>query len=242
MTSLIKIPFAQSGDKTPVPNTDPSGGVNMTQGYPLGYSKDPATDPQAKRIERELFNGLMNLITTAINELQVNGVAPFITSSDNGGSPFAYGMGATVLYNGRLWTSLANNNTETPSTTALNWSLVPTFSDITSNIGNSVGQFRISNKLLIQWGVTVPSPTDGSFTVQYQVAFSNIPAVFLGCRQSPNPLHIQNNIVTDPSRTTMGFSGRNIIVTPTIPPGGNSVGITTQSGGTNGGFWLAIGA
>lgn len=115
MTAFIKIPFAGSGDKTPIPDTDPSGGVNMTQGYPVAYSKDPAIDPSAKRIERELFNGLMNRITAAINEIQVNGVAPFITTADNGGTPFAYGKGAIVIYNNITWMNMVANNATTPS-------------------------------------------------------------------------------------------------------------------------------
>ena len=51
MTSLIKVPFASSGDKTAVPDIDSTGAVNMTQGYGQAYSLDPVTDPSAKRIE-----------------------------------------------------------------------------------------------------------------------------------------------------------------------------------------------
>lgn len=114
MTSLIKIPFASSGDKTAVPDTDSGGGVNMTQGYGQSYSLDPATDPSAKRIERDKMNWLFNRITSAINEIQIGGVAPFITTSDNGGTPFAYGKGAIVLLNGISYQSLEDANTTTP--------------------------------------------------------------------------------------------------------------------------------
>ncbi|HBI08882.1 MAG TPA: phage tail protein, partial [Franconibacter pulveris] len=106
MTSLIKVPFASSGDKTAVPETDASGGVNMTQGYGQAYSLDPATDPSAKRIERDKMNWLFNLITSAVNEIQATGVAPFITSEDNGGSPFLYGKGAMVSLAGVVYQSL----------------------------------------------------------------------------------------------------------------------------------------
>lgn len=115
MTELIKIPFASSGDKSAVPDTDASGGVNWTQGYGPDYSKDPATDPSAKRIEREEFNGLLNKISSAIAEIQVNGVAPFITAADNGGSAFAYGQGAIVRFNNKVWLSLATSNTASPA-------------------------------------------------------------------------------------------------------------------------------
>ena len=114
MTTFIKIPFASSGDKTNPPDTDAAGGVNWTQGYPIAYSRDPATDPSAKRIEREGFNGTLNVITKAINELQSNGVGTFITSADNGGSPFAYGLGALAILNGVVYQSKVDANVTTP--------------------------------------------------------------------------------------------------------------------------------
>lgn len=123
MTTLIKIPFAQSGDKTVPPDTDASGGVNWTQGYPISYSKDPATDPSAKRIEREDFNGILNIITTAINEIQKSGIAPFITAADNGGSPFSYSKSAMVSLGGVIYISGFDNNTSTPPSAA--WYEVP---------------------------------------------------------------------------------------------------------------------
>lgn len=132
MTTFIKIPFAQSGDKTNPPDTDAAGGVNWTQGYPVAYSKDPATDPSAKRIEREMFNGLLNRLSSAINEIQVNGVAPYITAADNGGSAFVYGIGAIVLYNGELYKSIKSGNTDLP-TVKTSWDLL-----ITSSGGSAV--------------------------------------------------------------------------------------------------------
>ncbi|SUW63490.1 Uncharacterised protein [Buttiauxella agrestis] len=123
MTSLIKVPFADSGDKTAVPETDSGGGVNMTQGYGQAYSLDPATDPSAKRIERDKMNWLFNIITKAIHEIQISGVAPFITSADNGGSPFSYGKGALISLDGVNYQSLEDANTTTPP--GAKWSAVP---------------------------------------------------------------------------------------------------------------------
>ena len=121
--NFIKVPFADSGDKTPVPETDSGGGVNMTQGYTQAYALDPATDPSAKRIEREKMNALFNVITSAINEIQTRGIATFITSSDNSGSAFAYGKGALVSLNGINYQSLDDGNTTTPP--GDKWSTVP---------------------------------------------------------------------------------------------------------------------
>lgn len=121
---LIRVPFADSGDKTSVPVAAQSdGSVSYVQGYPLAYSLDPETDTGAKRIERVKMNQLFNDITTAIREIQVNGVKPFITSEENGGSPFSYGLGAVVSYNGALYQSMTANNTQLPTVTA-NWSLM----------------------------------------------------------------------------------------------------------------------
>lgn len=128
MTTFIKIPFAQSGDKTNPPDTDAAGGVNWTQGYPIAYSKDPATDPAAKRIEREMFNGLLNRLSTAINEIQQNGVAPWIAPADNGGVAYAYAKGIVVSYNGSIWGSLVDANTVEP-VEGPNWSRLVTQAD-----------------------------------------------------------------------------------------------------------------
>lgn len=118
MTTFIKIPFAQSGDKTNPPDTDVAGGVNWTQGYGTAYSKDPAADPSAKRIEREEFNGVLNRLSTAIREIQYNGITPYITPSDNGGSAFAYDKGVLVLYQEEVYQSRIAGNVSLPSVAA----------------------------------------------------------------------------------------------------------------------------
>nr|EJD6668131.1 hypothetical protein [Citrobacter freundii] len=123
MTSFIKVPFASSGDKVAVPDTDAGGGVNMTQGYGQAYSLDPATDPSAKRIERDKMNWLFNIITKAINEIQSSGVAPFITAVDNGGSAFSYAKGALVSLGGVNYINLYDNNLSTPPSST--WSAIP---------------------------------------------------------------------------------------------------------------------
>lgn len=128
MTTFIKIPFAASGDKVNPPDTDAAGGVNWTQGYPAAYSKDPAIDPSAKRIEREDFNGILNRLSMAINEIQENGVAPWIAPADNGGTPYAYSKGIVVSYNGSIWGSLVASNTTVPTESA-NWSRLATQAD-----------------------------------------------------------------------------------------------------------------
>lgn len=123
MTKLIKTPFADSGDKSVIPDTDAAGNVNWTQGFPADYSKNPDTDPSAKRIERDDFNGLLNYITAAIRELQTNGIAPYATAADNGGVAFAYANGATVLYGNKIYKSNKDGNVSTPGDNS-DWSLI----------------------------------------------------------------------------------------------------------------------
>ena len=50
-------------------------------------------------------------------------VPPFITSAMNGGVAFAYPLYARVLFNNRVYESVINNNTTSPTNTA-NWRLV----------------------------------------------------------------------------------------------------------------------
>lgn len=131
MTKYIRVPFADSGDKADVPVASASdGSVSFVQGYPIAYSLDPETDTAAKRIERTKMNFIFNQITAAIQEIQQNGVAPYITAADNGGTAYAYGLGALVMYNGVVYQSLTANNSQLP-TVAANWSPV-------ANQGNSV--------------------------------------------------------------------------------------------------------
>ena len=120
MTTYIRTPFAENGDKAAVPQTDAAGNVNWSQGYPNNYSKDPATDPSAKRIERKEFNDVLNTISKAIREIQTTGVAPFITAADNGNGAFPYGLGAIVSYNNKTYQSLKANNSSLP-TVAADW-------------------------------------------------------------------------------------------------------------------------
>lgn len=114
MTTYIKVPFAENGDRVDIPVTDPAGNVNWNQGYGESYSKDPETDPSAKRIERESYNGSLHAISTAIKELQELGL-PYITAADNGGSAFAYSKGVPVSYEGHCYISLVDANTSLPT-------------------------------------------------------------------------------------------------------------------------------
>lgn len=122
MTDFFRQPFALSGTRTTVPQTDPgNGSMNFTDGYGPDYQLPLATDPAALTLSRGQFNQLMYQSTSAIRTLQIYGVPEFITSADNGGSPFSYSKNATVRWtDGEVYKSLINSNTTDPSNLT-NW-------------------------------------------------------------------------------------------------------------------------
>lgn len=125
MAHFFRFPFAVSGTKTTLPETvQPDGTVSYTEGYGADYSRPRSSDPLAKNIERAKMNQLFFDMTEAIRQYQTVGFPDFITSVDNGGSPFSYEKGATVRWNDGSTTdtyeSLIASNTTDPSN-ATNW-------------------------------------------------------------------------------------------------------------------------
>lgn len=129
MGFFFKIPFATGGDKTAIPATDPGTGVvNYTQGFGIKYQTDPATT--GLNIPRDQFNELMYEMTNLLNQYQIRGFPEFITTADNGGTPYSYGISATVRFAGghggaaaMNYYSLVDANTATPAD-ATKWGLV----------------------------------------------------------------------------------------------------------------------
>lgn len=116
MLKYFKIPFAQSGTRTAVPNAvDPSGFVSYTEGYGADYQRQK-TDPLSKNIERDKMNELFFDATNAIGEIQGQGVPDFISTALNGGSPFSYPINALVRYtDNNVYSSLVATNTALPT-------------------------------------------------------------------------------------------------------------------------------
>ena len=90
---FFKYAFAQSGDKTTIPQEqDPKGKVSYQIGFGPIYSKDPAAD--GDYILRDNFNQLMFDTTNAIRQSQINGANLWRAEiANNGGYP----AGAVVL-------------------------------------------------------------------------------------------------------------------------------------------------
>lgn len=125
MLKFFRLPFATTGDKTAVPDAvDSNGNVSYSQGYGFDYQRQK-TDPAAKNIERDKMNQVFFDMTTAIAELQSQGVPDFITTALNGGAAYSYAQYAVVKYSGDLYISLVAANTALPSD-ATKWALLPT--------------------------------------------------------------------------------------------------------------------
>lgn len=128
MANYFRFPFANSGDKAAIPQTvQPDGSVSYPDGFGIDYQLDPDTDPDALNIPRLQFNQLMYAMTLAIQQYQQLGFPDFITTSDNGGSPFSYAIGAHVRYDDgggfKTYYSLVGANTALPTDTT-KWGLV----------------------------------------------------------------------------------------------------------------------
>ena len=123
--------FAQNGDKTTVPDpTQGSGSLSFNIGYGPDYDLNLATNPSALSVDRAMFNYLLNTITAQLQQYQQYGAPEWITSTNNGGSAFAYDFGAVVRYSASgnppfiTYVSIqagASTNTDTPGTGSTNW-------------------------------------------------------------------------------------------------------------------------
>lgn len=162
MLKFFRTPFASTGDKTAIPDSvDSNGNVSYSQGYGFDYQRQK-TDPAAKDIERDKMNQLYFDITTAIAEIQAQGVPDYITSALNGGSAYSYSKNAAVRYSGAVYLSLVDANTALPSD-ATKWALLPTGAlvrDGTFTVAASGGTAdAITLALTPTQGAFAPGPT-----------------------------------------------------------------------------------
>ncbi|EJF89125.1 hypothetical protein [Bartonella tamiae] len=118
---FFRFPFAATGDKTPLPDEGQENGtISYAEGYGFDYERNPATDPQAKRIERDKMNQLYYDITHNIRQYQLQGVPQWIDQSSNGNMPVTYQKNAMVRFKINdqqedIYISLKDFNTDTPT-------------------------------------------------------------------------------------------------------------------------------
>lgn len=217
MLKFFRIPFALSGTRTPVPDAaDPSGFVSYIEGYGPDYQR-VKTDPLSKNIERDKMNEIFFDATTAIGEIQQQGIADFITTALNGGSPFSYALNALVRYSdGNLYKSIAASNTALP-TDATKWTRVgyitavatseyPVFADALAAAANKT--LIVNTTVTIAASVAIPSTVavvvrkdgffavnaaqtltiNGSFTAGQYTVFGGAGSIVFGnLSRSPSP-------------------------------------------------------
>lgn len=138
----LATPFATSGDRDEVPMTaQPSGSVSYPQGYGGDYSKDPDTDPEARRIERRLFNGVLFDLTTAAKLWQDRAFPTWFSAAE--GRTEGYPLGAVVSSptTGALFVSRVALNTDALTVTA-SWR--PITLDLASD--TTAGLLRLSTQ------------------------------------------------------------------------------------------------
>lgn len=123
----FKYAFAVGGDKAAVPDTtQPDGTVSWQQGWGPDYGLDPSGGPPAQDIPRDQMNQIWNDICTAIKWMQENSFPAWISSADNGGTPFSYDLGVIVKYtDGIVYRSVVPTNTATPGTDPTKWAVFP---------------------------------------------------------------------------------------------------------------------
>lgn len=119
---FIKVPFADGGDKTPIPRaTQPDGSISMQQGWGVDYEKEFGVDPAAKTVDRQAMNQVLNISTALLNRWQTETFPEWIDSASNDGSPFLYPIGAVVRYSADgiapylAWVNLVADNGTSPS-------------------------------------------------------------------------------------------------------------------------------
>ena len=129
MARFFRFPWAVTGDRSDIPEEKQAdGSVSFQEGYGPSYELDPASSANARNIERRIYNQLLHDITSTLKQYYQFGVPPFIAPEMNGGSSFAYGLYARVLYEGRVYESLINNNTSLPTVTA-SWKVIDAGAD-----------------------------------------------------------------------------------------------------------------
>lgn len=170
MPYFFRRAFGENGDITAIPVEDQGDGkVSYQNGWPEGYELDPNVDPdEAQNLSRTNFNGLFFNITSALQTLQTYGCNPYITPSDNGGTPFPYPLGGLCYYTAPdsgefgVYRSLQSGNTEIPM---VNGIMSPLWQREFDVLLDSIKSNRIYNVPLRYATLPTIVPTSESMTI-----------------------------------------------------------------------------
>lgn len=132
---LILTPFANAGDQSVLPASDPNGFVNFNTGYTPDYEINLGSgDPQAKAVERGVQNYLFNILTSGMQSWQVNNRPPWYS-----GMPGGYSQWAEVMYptdgsaTPKPYRSLVSANFAAP-TDATKWEYIQGTGEMIKNV------------------------------------------------------------------------------------------------------------
>lgn len=162
---LIQRPFADLGDVTIPPQTDPAGFVNFQDGYTQFYEISlDSGNPQAKAVERGIQNYLFNALTKNAQAWQ-NMARPVWYNTLPGG----YDRNAEVIaVDGsgiaRPYRSLVSNNNSNPVNSSA-WEYIPTPGEMIANIPMRAGGASGSTGMVLTAPANFNSITDGFYVV-----------------------------------------------------------------------------
>lgn len=197
-TRIYKTPFAATGDKEALATADqPDGKVSLQAGWTPDYEL-PNDNANYRPVGRAEMNGLLNELTLALGEMQLNGFARW--QSVDGGWP----LNGQVLHNGIAYRSTADANLTEPGATGATWvpmgSGIATAAQAQALTDDSVlltpkklaSAFQGGNQSWISGGgyQRLPggfkicagrglTPPDGSLVIAFPDAFTFAPAVTL---------------------------------------------------------------
>ena len=142
-----KTPFAESGNKSEVPDVSTGGAVGFDTGFGPDYEL-PQGSVGRKRIERDLYNGMNNGITKNLKQWQEKLYPTWI--EDNGdGVAYSYPKGMVISHNDVDYVSLEDANQEEPGTGS-KWDLNNDvlINDLSQTINLSVAEYKAFTKEL----------------------------------------------------------------------------------------------
>lgn len=224
---LIITAFADSGDKTPVPQSDPNGFVSFLSGYTPDYELNLASgDPQAKAVERGIQNFLFNAGTLATKAWQQANRPPWYNNMPGGYARFAEVVFDTGNGLPTPFRSLVAGNVASPANSA-NWEYVEGTGELVRHIPMPTGGPQGSASFIIN------VPTNFNSFVQSGSWQFQSDAVVTG---SPNaPANGGNAGQAGMLEVTAWADGANAFVTQFYR---DKAGLSFMRGATNG-TWTA---
>ena len=152
MARDILTPFADNGDKTNIPDgVQPSGSVSYEEGWGSQYEIDPAAG--GRRLAKNNFNDLFNLLTTNQKELVDQGVINHIEDKE-------YLINAKVR--GTDGNNYTSNKTTVTSPPSADWDVEGTIDSVVlQKVSFETGTYA-SGTTQIPLDDTIPQNTEGT--------------------------------------------------------------------------------